>query len=330
MSKCYLCEMDNKKLIYKQEDSLAVDLINCVKKADDIQFLSAIRNYLCKCNHCGLFFLDKRLDAIALSRMYQLWYEYGYRKLMEYPNYTQERLDEFGSRFFPAISQYAKTKKKVLDVGCGSGLFLKICNQQGLSCYGIEFDDCAAKLAINNSDAKVFVGAFQNYKTNEKFDIISMLDYIEHSEEPLEDLKCVYNLLADDGILFLRTPNINSLQSKVLKHKWYGIISLHLIYFDMQTMRAILDKAGFEIISMNCKNYTGVLSFFHKTCQYVVYKFLPRKSATNSTFHTDNTVQTTKFSKLAYIKGIFMQLIDIFGGYINMGNDLTVIAKRKR
>ncbi|HRN40933.1 MAG TPA: class I SAM-dependent methyltransferase, partial [Vicingus sp.] len=108
-----------------------------------------------------------------------------------------EVLDEF--------EQFRKTNK-MLDVGCGPGLFLIEAKKRGWEVYGTEFTD--KQLAylkdkgINTLKGKLTNESFEN----ELFDVIISSEVIEHINNPLEEMQQFHRLLRKGGLVYITTP----------------------------------------------------------------------------------------------------------------------------
>jgi SAM-dependent methyltransferase len=99
----------------------------------------------------------------------------------------------------------------ILEVGCSIGRFLDICREKMpvdnrvLSLYGIDINPFAAQIARERLNLYVVYGDFAEHAYTDKLDWIVMLDYIEHSYRPREDIEKAYALLNDGGLLVLKT-----------------------------------------------------------------------------------------------------------------------------
>ncbi|NTW22351.1 class I SAM-dependent methyltransferase [Candidatus Falkowbacteria bacterium] len=109
------------------------------------------------------------------------------------------------------ISQYMQGRSgKILDVGCGLGFFLQaVQGVPGWEAYGYEISEPAANYASNILRLKhVFKGRVEdNGFENGSFEIVTLFDVIEHLPNPKPMLDSIKSLLAEDGIIFVHTPN---------------------------------------------------------------------------------------------------------------------------
>jgi 2-polyprenyl-3-methyl-5-hydroxy-6-metoxy-1,4-benzoquinol methylase len=152
---------------------------------------------------------------------------------------------------------------RLLDVGCGTGLFLAVARRRGWEPFGI--DDCAeaTDYARNHFGLDVWVGEFSDFPAEgRRFDAITGWDIIEHTRDPLGLLRAVRRCLAADGVLGLSTPNQRSILDLVAGamyrltagrltaplEKFY--IEQHFLYFTPQTLGQALKLGGFEIVEL--------------------------------------------------------------------------------
>ena len=82
----------------------------------------------------------------------------------------------------------------------------------------------------------------------ETFDVVTMVDVIEHLSDPKEDLASIRKVLKPGGALYLVTPNIDSLSARVLGGNWWGLRPAHIFYFSEQTLGRMLEEAGFTVV----------------------------------------------------------------------------------
>jgi SAM-dependent methyltransferase len=103
---------------------------------------------------------------------------------------------------------YKSTPFSILEVGCSIGRFLEVCGAEmvyGARLRGIDINPFAAQIAREKLNLDVVYGDFAEHPYTEKFDWVVMLDYIEHSYRPREDIEKASTLLNDSGLLILKT-----------------------------------------------------------------------------------------------------------------------------
>jgi 2-polyprenyl-3-methyl-5-hydroxy-6-metoxy-1,4-benzoquinol methylase len=145
---------------------------------------------------------------------------------------------------FRLIKKYLKANT-LLDVGCGTGHFLKHCKDRGVTNMGIEVSDDARKIAIKNS---LRVEKSIQDLPNEKFSVITLWHVLEHIynlEETLIQLKA---RLEENGIIFIAVPNWQAMDATHYGEYWAAYdVPRHLWHFSKDTIRTLLDKSGLKL-----------------------------------------------------------------------------------
>jgi 2-polyprenyl-3-methyl-5-hydroxy-6-metoxy-1,4-benzoquinol methylase len=140
---------------------------------------------------------------------------------------------------------------KILDIGCGFGYFLKLCEQYGYETYGVDISKYAIEQAKLNTKSKLSVCDIEKHTFSSKdfFDVITMFDVIEHFKSPYRVLKEIFELLTPKGLGFITTPNINSLQRLVRREKFTGFTDkTHLYLFTPSSLKYLIEQCGFKVI----------------------------------------------------------------------------------
>ena len=113
------------------------------------------------------------------------------------------------------FERYRKTSN-ILDIGCGVGYFLEEAKKRNWNVYGTEYSEQAVNICTEKGlNVKKGTTSSINFD-KEFFDIITSFEVIEHINNPLEEIQSIYNILRDDGIFYLTTPNINSITRLLL------------------------------------------------------------------------------------------------------------------
>jgi len=142
--------------------------------------------------------------------------------------------------------------RKLLDIGCGSGFFIKYGSEYGWDCIGVEPSKQAANYAIkNNLNVK---NKFFNKEdfTPHTFDIIHLNNVLEHIPNPTKLIQDIYTLLKKDGLICISVPNdFSPLQNMLWKNMefqpWWLSPPHHLNYFTPKSLSTLLQNNGFSI-----------------------------------------------------------------------------------
>jgi len=143
----------------------------------------------------------------------------------------------------------ASEKGRLLDVGCGNGLFLNQMERLGWKAVGVEQDGEAVSIARERYGLQVFRGSLEEAKFPEgHFDAITMNHVIEHVLDPIGLLKECRRILKPDGKLVMVTPNSKSLGLQIFDEDWRGLeVPRHMYLFSPHAMRACAGAAGLAI-----------------------------------------------------------------------------------
>jgi SAM-dependent methyltransferase len=100
----------------------------------------------------------------------------------------------------------------------------------------------------------VYAGTVQGLGSklkNDLYDVITAFQIIEHERDPLSMMKRIHNLLKSDGMVILATPNYGGCWRKVMGKRWFGFRHPeHVVLFNFNSMRILLEKAGFRDIEI--------------------------------------------------------------------------------
>jgi SAM-dependent methyltransferase len=137
----------------------------------------------------------------------------------------------------------------MLDVGCGSGEWVRLAQTYGWDAQGVDVDAKAVENA-RNKGLNVRLGTLVGQRYAESsFDLITMGHVIEHVHDPAGLLKECHRVLRPNGVMVSLTPNIAS-----IGHRRFGVHWLpldpprHLLLFTPNTLVHVAQRAGFQHI----------------------------------------------------------------------------------
>lgn len=221
-----------------------------------------------ECVGCDLIYLWERPSEEEIAEMFRLLYTSGEGSVPELKSYYQFCFDDRPEN--PLVQQYEghlalverfKSPGRILDIGCGTGLFLSVARRRGWEVYGIDGSREATDHARECFGIEPWVGDFKDFATQgHTFDVITGWDIIEHAREPLDLLVAMRQCLAPDGLVALSTPNQRSildLLAGLFYHATGGrltsalekfYIEQHFLYYTPDSLRDSLSLAGLEIV----------------------------------------------------------------------------------
>ncbi|MBI4707870.1 MAG: methyltransferase domain-containing protein [Candidatus Omnitrophica bacterium] len=298
-TKCNLCGSLYYRIVYdirsKNPDTQVLNQYKITEDKSDLHNLKIVR-----CLRCGLVY------ASVHDNLKDIFSKYC---SMEDPLYISE---EKGRRLAAKIllNKMLKFRRKgrILDVGCAAGFLLDEAKKLGWDVHGVELSSWAVKYAKEKLGLNVFEGTLKDASfAYNYFDAVVMTDVIEHLSDPRKVLEEARRVLKPDGILCVSTPDIESLLSKTLRAKWWGIQQSHLFYFSRKTLNRMLDAAGFKVIKYS--PYARVFS-----SQYISSRLSKYNSFASGLFGF--------FAKYIFPKDFLLR--------INFYDQVVAFAKKKR
>lgn len=152
-------------------------------------------------------------------------------------------------RKFNQISSLVNKKNpRILDVGCGRGTFLEICEKQNWISEGVE----TSGIVSNNKNIKIYNDDFNTMIFEKKYDVITFWGVLEHMFDPIFAIKKAKNLLNENGLISFEVPSSDSFLGEYLKK--YSFLptryiesARHNIFFSKKIINQISKKFNLEI-----------------------------------------------------------------------------------
>ena len=136
-----------------------------------------------------------------------------------------------------------------LDVGTAGGSFLAVAQRNGWEVAGCEPNRWMAEWGKEHYSIDIVPGTiFDMGLEDESFDVVTLWDVIEHTPDPTTVLEECRRVLKPGGLLVVNIPDIGSLVSRLMGRRWVFLLSIHLYYFTVQTLREMLKKTGFKML----------------------------------------------------------------------------------
>ncbi|WPC36681.1 class I SAM-dependent methyltransferase [Brachyspira hyodysenteriae] len=141
----------------------------------------------------------------------------------------------------------------LLDIGCSSGILLEEAKLLGFNVYGLEISKYASDIAKKRiGEDRIYNGTLETCEFNNDFDVITMIDVIEHFRNPIDMLNIAKKMLHQNdkkyGYVLITTPNTDSYTNKIMGKKWPHYNTEHLFYFNLESMKKICSMTGFDIL----------------------------------------------------------------------------------
>jgi 2-polyprenyl-3-methyl-5-hydroxy-6-metoxy-1,4-benzoquinol methylase len=135
----------------------------------------------------------------------------------------------------------------ILDLGCGTGAFLRECKKNNMQISGVEPSPVARETALRNTKARIWdnISAIQG-----DYDAITLWHVLEHVPALHQTLDKIKNHLSRNGTMFIAVPNLKSLDAKRYLENWAGYdVPRHLWHFSKETMKKTLERHNLNLVT---------------------------------------------------------------------------------
>lgn len=207
-----------------------------------------------KCRSCGLVFVDPLPDLSYLAAHYDENY------YSEWTGQQQTKRISLWKRRLKKIERRIPTGR-LLDVGCATGAFLELAQQNGWDINGTEYSPYAASFAQDLLKTDIFCGHLTDAGYREEtFDVITFWHVLEHVTDPTAYLREAHRILKPSGLLIAAVPNVDDHVMKIA----YRIVKgrplklfrksdreVHLFHFSADTIGRYMHKTGFHCLNIS-------------------------------------------------------------------------------
>jgi 2-polyprenyl-3-methyl-5-hydroxy-6-metoxy-1,4-benzoquinol methylase len=224
--------------------------------------------HLKKCPACQLVSVRSFPEREVLEDLYsEEYFRSANSELSGYDDYERDRycIQKTADRRLDVIERNHVRRGRLLDVGCALGFFVEAAQRRGWDAEGIDISAHAVEYATGKLGVKARAGTLDSAGFEpDSFDVLTMWDVVEHFTDPLGQLKYCHSLIREEGLVAISTPDVGSAVAKVTGPRWMGykLAQEHLYYFSRDTIGAMLDKAGFDVIETQQIGKDVALEFF--------------------------------------------------------------------
>jgi len=184
-------------------------------------------------------------------------YSNDYHAELRAPGATEAAFGPKFRRYADWIQSFCRSGR-VLDIGCSTGLLVRMLCDRGFDAEGIELNAASANWAARHYGVKVQTDPLQEgLFESGRFDLMIMADVLEHTVTPLNYLKMVRKFLSPGGFMLISFPDIRSLESRywlmtsrLARRRWLWTnchIPHHIWEFTRSTAERMFLEAGFQV-----------------------------------------------------------------------------------
>jgi len=213
-----------------------------------------------RCSKCGVMMLETMPSEEDVRSWYMAGSYYFGDSRSGYDNSYFERIniryDDTNSWPYSLLARAARlggrnSPGRLLDVGCGGGLFAACAKRVGWNVKGLDPNpaavEAAARYGVPVRTATIEESGFGA----NMFDIIYSNDVIEHVLDPIKVFEEIDRLLLPGGVLILSTPNGDRVLRR--RSRWVGFQSSleHLWYFNARSLKWLCRMMNFEVYALD-------------------------------------------------------------------------------
>ena len=254
---CPICGSNHRRRLYPIDEVYAERISGYSLAAESIGVVA--------CGDCGHEYIYQVPSAKFLCSFYS-----NYMSTAKTGFYSDRALEDvpanFRARYQPWLSlikKWVQPGARLLDIGAGLGMFLKLAREQGYEVSAVEPNEESTKVLEEHYGIPMQSCLFEQAVSEDQVNVLTMWDLLEHLIDPAGSLQKANSLLAEGGILALEIPARYSLMhylAKALYRHSFGWIRRplylvcgvhHLHYFTEAVIRALLKKQGFETLEVH-------------------------------------------------------------------------------
>ncbi len=260
-----------------------------------------------RCTRCGLVYLSPRVSEECMLRLYQEESYFAGEQSLGYETYEADEA-VYRLTFERRLRDLARFKSgaRLLDVGCGTGLFLDVARRAGWEAFGLDASRYAVSTRPGDLAARIQTGTLETVEYEAgSFDAVTMFDFFEHVYRPAEFAKRLARILVPGGVAVVATPNYDSWMRRILGRRTVSFkIPEHVAYYTQHTLAAAVAES-FEIIHVE------------PTGQYCTTDFVRRRLA-----------NVAPVLGASFRLGVSTLLAASWQPYVPSGSLLAILARR--
>lgn len=189
--KCHLCG-----------NTAFLHIASRIENRVELNYLLGKKYEIVKCVFCKLYFINPQPTEEELNAFYSSYY------LDEQWEKGEKR---FNLKIFKMVHKL-KLIGSVLDIGCGNGELLNIFKTKGYDVQGVEQSKDGYQTALQQFSLPVFFGSIDDFKKKilkkDGYDIILLINVLEHLRNPNSALSFIANILNKNGIVIIVVPDV--------------------------------------------------------------------------------------------------------------------------
>lgn len=256
--RCRVCGCDDVRLKRKGVDNNEV-------RPEDFRITDAgygVTGDIYQCADCHFQFCPDLSNVLA---MYQQMDDPQYEATREERALQARKILDSVNRHNPGM--------RLLDVGAGSGILVEEALARGYQAVGVEPSEDLVEIAAGRN-LPVLPGVLGQQAFEQRFDVVTLVDVIEHVEDPAQLVREAVRVLDDSGLCLVISPDVNSLCARILGRRWWHYRIAHISYFSRQTLTRLLHDAGLQVVAIERPGWYFPANYLFDRCMQYLPKFM--------------------------------------------------------
>ncbi len=254
-----------------------------------------------RCRHCRSLFLEVRPDPDPTLYADETYFgnrSDGVTGVPGYRDYLSDRR-EIEEKFDLLLAQVERRHPpgELLDVGAGPGFLVGVARERGWNASGLDVNPWAADYARRELGVEVKRGTLEEAGIGEDaFDVVTMLDLIEHLDDPDRLIAEAARVTRHGGLLVVLTPDAGSLTTRLVGARWPEVqrVPEHMVLFSVDGLSEVLRRHGFAPVGWHwvgkrssLETLVGDLSPVAPTASRIAHDLLARTKTGHRRFELD-------------------------------------------
>ncbi|MEM1177568.1 MAG: class I SAM-dependent methyltransferase [Acidobacteriota bacterium] len=198
-----------------------------------------------RCTNCGVVFRNPRLPSTYREKKYEETPMPEKSKRLAPRNQLHYRF------MMREIERHLpdKSRRRLLDFGCGAGGFMLEAKIAGFDVMGLELSKDLANHCREEHGLDVYQGLITDPEfADEKFDLIISSQVFEHLVDPRGTLEEARRHLRTPGLFLIEVPNLTHIKERL--NKGAVMDDSHLFYFSSKSLPRMFEDAGFSVLAV--------------------------------------------------------------------------------
>jgi 2-polyprenyl-3-methyl-5-hydroxy-6-metoxy-1,4-benzoquinol methylase/ribosomal protein S27AE len=284
---------------------------------------------LLTCTRCGLTVSAAIWQPFANEMLEEEWFGESYQAKASFWVKQFEKWNN--KRTLARLVGAQLPGRRLLEVGVGSGSFLKLAQENGYDVSGCDISAAICRRVHQCYGIPMHSEPLAAIAGENLFDIVVMNHVVEHVDRPIEFMREVHRLLAPGGIVHIAVPNIACWEARLTG--WNSYEPYHLAYFTPETFRKLIEASGLFIESIKThESFSGwflaVVRSLLGVNRASVETGLVKKSP-GGQIARDRPIAVEQVYRLTMVfTGVLSWPLRILQGMLGYGDEVICLARR--